>query len=1232
MTNRQYEYVYTGSRPVQIDSMDQSRFWQRLDDLSCMEPTTNRKTAIDHLKASIRKVTVQAKWISDRVCCYMPQYTLHEERHFLNVLAIMDALVPDEVITQFGPLDCGMPILAAYTHDLGMALSSQEREALHDESTTQGNYFASYRNRFGEELRQVARWKEVLRQDCGQRKSEVRHAQRRIDAIEGHILASYLRDTHTEEDQIRRLRHWLDAIKRETGDDNLFNYGNFNYQRTLALVGISHGRNASWLRNKLNEDGPEDRFFQTVGNGESANMAFTGLLLRLADVLDFDASRAPRILFKHFGIDNEKSVLEWNKHLSVLGWRLDVDPDGKRQPDLLYSAECQHPVHEKTIRDFKRLIDTELSAVRIELDAQCRQLPRIVQPRYDMHLPSQTRLDIRPTRDSLTDEPKYVYHDLQFQLDQGEIQQLLMGESLYGDRDLCVRELLQNALDALELRELRLKMKQKGGTHEPVDGELTRPGWVREPNSLEEELRATLTWGTDEASGQHWLRVTDNGVGMTEDVIKDHFTQIGKSYYRSPEFNEERAAMKAAGEVVSPISVFGIGILSCFMIADRLVVRTNPGARTDEQARDINISGPGSVFWIQKGTRELQGTEITLYLKSQFSIRCEDAKLRECVLHALYEGFAHPDAMNDIPDDDDQEERTRRREEKRDIIDPALTACVHVIWPKHPVCIVRDGQELVRIDDQTHMKWLLPIDLDSVRKRFHEWGHDQLSARFEWHFWDWTDQDHKDATGTRIRLWYTSRDSVSPAAAADTPDTRWEVAALTEPEPEVSWGPRERFLINGMHVERFHSLPFEPPVYANIGSRVWFDFRGIAAPSLTADRRQAFVSQKRSEWEPWREILENVWSRWNIALKLRFASSDDWLSPDEFAYRFDLTSPAVLAALPRNAPRVFDFSRACMPCWLSDPMPAGVLFAFRSFLLELDCVRMFRGHHSRRDKDLLRGPNGFPFPHGRYGINSSLFSYTYKDMLPECSQREEAFAALAYWHADQNSAGGGFFQKLDFGIDFTTAFPLIDLCLQSSILQEAFFPELSRSWAPLGMCALRGAISDGILQSPGQVRLETESDDRTLRFSDPSGVEPTSLVERGYDVCFPMTAVPIGKLRRDCAQWRSDRHIRQLGVAPFLLPHDDSWTTGYSPKINFETFGVSHIWCLIPRFELWSKSFADWTEYDWNDPENLSALWDLSGEFSGTRGKILWTRGAHNIDQVAKIGLVAPDFLKAYGP
>ncbi len=519
----------------------------------------------------------------------MPQYTLHDETHFLNVLTIMDALLPDEVITRLGALDCALPIMAAFVHDLGMALPVEEHSLLHDDSTEPGKHFAAYCSHFEEELSDLARWTVVIQKLATtpnhDSEAEASMAKQRVALIEGHILASFIRDTHTEDDHIRRLRRWLDEIKREVGDERLFQYGSFDYQRALCLIAISHNRPARWLRDALVDRGTDDAFIRPVGTGESVNLAFPGLLLRLADIMDFDPSRAPRILFRHFGIENDRSILEWTKHLSIVGWRLDVDPTGKRQPELVYSAECEHPVHEKVIRDFIRVIDAELSAARAELDAQRRQLGSAGEHRYDLCLPNHTRLDVRAKHDSLTDKPSYLYYDLQFKLDQNEIQELLMGESLYGDPSLCIRELVQNALDALELRELRLKIKQKTQAPEPDVGELVRPGWVREPDGKQQELRVLVDWGADEATGQEWLRVTDNGIGMSDEVIKKYFTQIGKSYYRSPEFMREKAAIKAAGELVSPISTFGIGILSCFMIGERLEVRTCSSSRDGAPAR-----------------------------------------------------------------------------------------------------------------------------------------------------------------------------------------------------------------------------------------------------------------------------------------------------------------------------------------------------------------------------------------------------------------------------------------------------------------------------------------------------------------------------------------------------------------------------------------------------------------------------------------------------------------------
>lgn len=105
---------------------------------------------------------------------------------------------------------------------------------------------------------------------------------------------------------------------------------------------------------------------------------------------------------------------------------------------------------------------------------------------------------------------------------------------------------------------------------------------------------------------------------------------------------------------------------------------------------------------------------------------------------------------------------------------------------------------------------------------------------------------------------------------------------------------------------------------------------------------------------------------------------------------------------------------------------------------------------------------------------------------------------------------------------------------------------------------------------------------------------------------------------------------RPLGVAPLGLPAlHDVWPA--NAEFLQETFRVPHIYCLLPRFELWSKGFSDWTDAHWQDEKKLSALWDMSGERTGTRGRVLWARGAHRIDGTRKIGREAPEFLAAAG-
>ncbi len=63
------------------------------------------------------------------------------------------------------------------------------------------------------------------------------------------------------------------------------------------------------------------------------------------------------------------------------------------------------------------------------------------------------------------------------------------------------------------------------------------------------------------------LTVTDQGTGMTQEIIERHFLKVGSSRYQDAEFRKKHPTFSA-------ISRFGIGVLSAFMIADIVEVTT----------------------------------------------------------------------------------------------------------------------------------------------------------------------------------------------------------------------------------------------------------------------------------------------------------------------------------------------------------------------------------------------------------------------------------------------------------------------------------------------------------------------------------------------------------------------------------------------------------------------------------------------------------------------------------
>ncbi|WP_147328274.1 ATP-binding protein [Dorea formicigenerans] len=306
-------------------------------------------------------------------------------------------------------------------------------------------------------------------------------------------------------------------------------------------------------------------------------------ILRLADIIDFDPKRTPSVLFSHLAVKNPVSLNEWKKHQSINAWT--ISP--KR---ILFSAQCEHPAIEATILAFCNQIDEELRNGTVILSNLSDDGMGINMETYKIPLPPQVdRRKIQAKKDIISGKPIYRYHDTKFSLSKKQIIDLLMGTKLYGKPEVALRELLQNSIDACLLRQ---KLSELWG--------------------IEYTPKVKVSLYTK--NNVDYLQVSDNGVGMNQHIIDNYYTNIGCSYYSSREFSDLMVSFKSS---FTPISRFGIGILSCFMVCDSMEVTTRRIRERFEcdEALHVSIEGYESLFVISDSDKKDPGTDTILTLR-----------------------------------------------------------------------------------------------------------------------------------------------------------------------------------------------------------------------------------------------------------------------------------------------------------------------------------------------------------------------------------------------------------------------------------------------------------------------------------------------------------------------------------------------------------------------------------------------------------------------------------------
>ncbi|MBW4640952.1 MAG: molecular chaperone HtpG [Gloeocapsa sp. UFS-A4-WI-NPMV-4B04] len=175
----------------------------------------------------------------------------------------------------------------------------------------------------------------------------------------------------------------------------------------------------------------------------------------------------------------------------------------------------------------------------------------------------------------------------------------IIKKSLYSDHEVFLRELVSNAVDAIQ----KLKMVSRAGEYAGETG-------VAEIQIAIDKDKKTLS-------------MTDNGIGMTAEEVKKYINQVAFSSA------EEFISKYQGKDEQAIIGHFGLGFYSSFMVAQKVEIDT---LSYKEGSQAVHWSCDGSPeFRLEDSPRQERGTTITLTLQEEEQEYIEEPRIRQLV-------------------------------------------------------------------------------------------------------------------------------------------------------------------------------------------------------------------------------------------------------------------------------------------------------------------------------------------------------------------------------------------------------------------------------------------------------------------------------------------------------------------------------------------------------------------------------------------------------------------------
>lgn len=462
--------------------------------------------------------------VLDTISHVFPHYSLHNSTHSEAILNNIVKIVGADSIEKLSVVDLWLLLAAAYYHDCGMVVTGEDKKRLFEDESEFIEFVKDIQQDDSSPMHQYASLFEIRDNKAFYKNKQLTHESYESARF---LLAAFIRDKHSER-----------SGKRIETEESLHFPGDPIPERIIRIL-----KSICDCHTKDVEEVMRLQPVESSGCGiEDCHPRFVAAMLRLGDLLDIDSNRISAVLLSTLGCIPSDSKFYNETNRAITHIRVD-------QSIIEITAEC----NDYHVAD---LVNRWLQWLNDELVFYMKRWHKIIPFKEFGYLPTVGDLRVNLSDYDTFDGKKRP----SFEIDSSRAVELLQGAGLYADSCECIRELLQNSVDATYLR----VYKENPGIKDLADFKA-----ACEKYPIVVKLNRQNKLGSKDCDVSWRIEIIDKGIGMTKEDMS-FLSKTGSSNKNV----EKKKLIDSVPEYLWPSGAFGIGFQSVFLITDKVSVTT----------------------------------------------------------------------------------------------------------------------------------------------------------------------------------------------------------------------------------------------------------------------------------------------------------------------------------------------------------------------------------------------------------------------------------------------------------------------------------------------------------------------------------------------------------------------------------------------------------------------------------------------------------------------------------